>query len=48
MISKGIRGAVTVDENSVDAIRSATIELLSEMLKRNNIIVEIRLKLLLL
>ena len=40
MISKGIRGAVTVDENSVDAIRSATIELLSEMLKRNNIIVE--------
>ena len=37
MISKGIRGAITVDENSPEAIGSATIKLLQEMVKRNNI-----------
>lgn len=37
MITKGIRGAITVDENSSEAIGSATIKLLNEMLKRNNI-----------
>ena len=37
MYTKGIRGAITVDENTSEAIGSATIELLSEMVKRNNI-----------
>ena len=37
MISKGIRGAITVDENTPEAIGSATIKLLKEMLRVNNI-----------
>lgn len=37
MITKGIRGAITVDENSPEAIGSATIKLLKEIMKRNNI-----------
>lgn len=37
MITKGIRGAITVDENSVDAIKSATLELLTEIVKQNKI-----------
>ena len=37
MISKGIRGAITVEENSSEAIGSATIKLLTEIVKRNNI-----------
>ena len=37
MISKGIRGAITVDENTPEAIGSATIKLLQEMVRRNNI-----------
>ena len=37
MISKGIRGAITVDENSKEAIGASTIKLLTEMVKRNNI-----------
>ncbi len=37
MISKGIRGAITVDENTPEAIGAATIKLLSEMVKKNNI-----------
>ena len=37
MITKGIRGAITVDENSSEAIGSATIKLLTELVKRNNI-----------
>ena len=40
MISKGIRGAITVDENTPEAIGAATIKLLSEMMKRNNIEVD--------
>ena len=37
MITRGIRGAITVDENSPEAIGSATIKLLQEIVKRNNI-----------
>ena len=37
MITKGIRGAITVDENSENAIKIATLELLSELTKQNNI-----------
>ena len=37
MISKGIRGAITVEENTSDAIEKATLLLLDEMIKRNNI-----------
>lgn len=40
MITKGIRGAITVENNSIDAIRAATLELLAEMIERNNISVE--------
>lgn len=34
---KGIRGAITVDGNSKEALKDATLELLSEMFKMNNI-----------
>ena len=37
MITKGIRGAITVDENTSEAIQVATIELLTEMIKVNGI-----------
>lgn len=37
MITKGIRGAITVEENSEEAIKNATLELLSELVKENNI-----------
>ena len=37
MLSKGIRGAITVEENTQEAIKDATLELLSEMVKENNI-----------
>ena len=37
MITKGIRGAITVDENTSSAIESATLELLNELIKENNI-----------
>lgn len=37
MLSKGIRGAITVDENTPEAIGSAVIKLLEEMVERNNI-----------
>ena len=40
MISKGIRGAITVDENSSEAIGSATLKLLKEMVRVNNIELE--------
>ena len=40
MITKGIRGAITVENNSIDAIRAATLELLAEMIERNSISVE--------
>ena len=37
MFTKGIRGAITVEENSSEAIGSATIKLLQEIVKANNI-----------
>ena len=37
MISKGIRGAITIDENSPEAIGGATIKLLKEMMSKNKI-----------
>ena len=37
MMTKGIRGAITVDNNSVESLKSATVELLSEMFKENKI-----------
>lgn len=37
MTSKGIRGAITVDDNTPESIGSATIKLLKEMVKVNNI-----------
>lgn len=37
MITKGIRGAITVEENSSEAIGSAVIKLLTEMINRNKI-----------
>ena len=37
MITKGIRGAITVEENSSEAIGSATIRLLKELVIKNNI-----------
>lgn len=37
MITKGIRGAITVDENSKEALKTATLELLSEMITVNKI-----------
>ena len=37
MITKGIRGAITVEENSEDAIKFATLELLNAMILANSI-----------
>ena len=37
MITKGIRGVITVDENTPEAIGSATIKLLKEITKRNKL-----------
>lgn len=37
MITKGIRGAITVEKNSFESIECATIELLKEMIAKNNI-----------
>ena len=37
MITKGIRGAITVDENTSEAIGSATIKLLKEIMQKNNL-----------
>ena len=45
MITKGIRGAITVDENSAEAIGAATIKLLTEMMNRNKIEIESKTKL---
>ena len=38
MITKGIDIRIAVEENSADAIKSATLELLSMMIEKNNII----------
>ncbi len=37
MITKGIRGAITVEENTEDAIKSAVLELLTAMVNENSI-----------
>ena len=37
MITKGIRGAITVDNNTYEDLKSSTLELLNEMIKQNNI-----------
>lgn len=36
MKQRGIRGAITVEENSVQSVTDATIELISEIIKQNN------------
>lgn len=37
MITKGIRGAITVEENTQDSIKEATLELLCEIFEKNNL-----------
>lgn len=37
MITKGVRGAITVENNSEEAIKEAVIELLDEITKQNKI-----------
>ena len=37
MITKGIRGAITVEENTSEAIGAATIKLLQTIMDKNNI-----------
>ena len=37
MITKGIRGAITVEENTVEAIQEATLDLFEQLVKRNNL-----------
>lgn len=37
MITKGIRGAITVDSNTTEAIEAATLELLGKMIEENQI-----------
>lgn len=37
MITKGIRGAITLDNNSSEDIKEATLELLAELVKQNEI-----------
>lgn len=36
-MTKGIRGAITVEKNTVESIREATLELLNDMVRLNNI-----------
>ena len=36
-MTKSIRGAITVDDNTVDSLKSATIELLTALLDKNKI-----------
>ena len=37
MITRGIRGAITVENNTEEEIKNATIELLSEIIMKNNL-----------
>ena len=37
MITKGIRGATTVENNTSEALQEATVELLNELIAQNNI-----------
>ena len=36
-MTKGIRGAITVEANTEAAIKAATVELLNEMIAQNNL-----------
>lgn len=36
MYQRGIRGAITVDNNTIDDVTSAVVELISEIKKQNN------------
>ena len=38
---KGIRGAITIEENTSIAIKNATIKLLNEIIKQNNIEIDL-------
>lgn len=40
MVTKGIRGAITIDENTSESIKTATLELLNEMFNKNFIQVQ--------
>lgn len=35
--SRGIRGAITVDDNTIEDIKAATVELLNAMIKENEV-----------
>ncbi len=37
MVTKGIRGAITVDSNTTEALEKATLELLCEIFEKNNL-----------
>ena len=37
MVTKGIRGAITVEKNTEESIKEATLELLKELVEKNNI-----------
>ena len=37
MYSRGVRGAITLTDNTKESVKDATIELLSEMLNKNDI-----------
>lgn len=37
MITKGIRGAITVEENTIEAIKAGTLKLLDEIIEKNNV-----------
>lgn len=36
-LTRGIRGAITVEDNTAEAIEEATLELLGELVNRNNL-----------
>ena len=36
MFQRGIRGAITIESNTIEAVKEATIELISEIKKQNN------------
>ena len=36
MLQRGIRGAITIENNTVEDVKAATVELLTEMKKQNN------------
>ena len=40
MLQRGIRGAITIEENTIDAVHSATVELISEIMDKNTFDVE--------